>query len=140
MESLKAGLASLQLSETVNYRATAGEYKCVETTLRRRHQGKQRSRQDADFTYKSHLSKQQEKDLVAYINRLTGRGLPPTLPMVKNFAEDIAKKEIGKNWAYDFVQRHKDQITYDWLKGEDLCRKKVDNSSQYQAYFELVSK
>ena len=97
MASLEAGLASLQLSETINYVETAKEHKCDETTLRRRHQGKQRSRKDADFTYKSHLSMQQEKDLVAYINRLTARGLPPTLPMVKNFAEDIAKKEIGKN-------------------------------------------
>jgi len=139
MEGLDAALASLRLSKSINYAETAREYKCDETTLRRRHQGKQRSRQDADFMYKSYLSKQQEKDLVAYINKLTARGLPPTIPMVKNFGEDLAKRDVGKNWAYEFVQRHKEVITCDWLKGEDLSRKRADNSQRYKVYFERVS-
>ena len=40
------------------------------TTLRRRHQGKQVSRQNAAFACRSLLSKQQEKELVSYINKL----------------------------------------------------------------------
>src|SRR5271156_597177 len=128
MEDINATFASLRLSKSINYAETAREYKCDETTLRRRHQGKQRSRQDADFIYKSYLSKQQKKDLVAYINKLTARGLPPTLLMVKNFGEDLAKKEVGKSWVYGFVQRHKDVITCDWLKGEDLFPERANNS------------
>jgi len=55
------------------------------------------------LVYKSYLSKQQEKDLIAYINKLIVRGLPLTLLMVKNFAEDLAKREFGKPWACKFV-------------------------------------
>jgi len=51
MASLEDALASLRLSETVNYAETIREYNYVETTLRRRHQGKQRSCKDADFIY-----------------------------------------------------------------------------------------
>jgi len=103
MEALDKALTFLESSESVNYAETAKTFGCDETTLRRRHQGKQRSRQDADFLYKSRLSKQQERDLVAYINKLTARRIPPTLPMIRNFARDIAKVDVGKNWAYIFV-------------------------------------
>ena len=37
MEGLDAALASLRLSKSINYAETAREYKCDETTLRRRH-------------------------------------------------------------------------------------------------------
>ena len=97
MEGLDAALASLRLLKSINYAETAREYKCDETTPRRRHQGKQRSRQDADFIYKSYLSKQQEKDLITYINKLIAHSLPPTISMIKNFGEDLAKRDIGKN-------------------------------------------
>ena len=138
MEALDKALTFLESSESVNYAETAKTFGCDETTLRRRYQGKQRSRQDADFLYKSRLSKQQERDLVAYINKLTARGIPPTLPMIRNFARDIAKVDVGKNWAYTFVQRHRDELDCGWLDGFDITRKKADNASRYQAYFELV--
>jgi hypothetical protein len=140
MEGLEAALASLQLSESINYAATARKFKCDETTLRRRHQSKQQLRQNADFSYKTHLLKQQEKDHVAYVNKLTAHGLPPTLAMVKNFAEDLAKNEVGKNSPYEFVKRHNNELSSGWLKGEDLARKKADDTWRYEAYFELVSK
>jgi hypothetical protein len=139
MGPLEEALAFLESSEKVNYAAAARKFGCDETTLRRRHQGKQRSRQEADSTYKFKLSKQQEKELVAYIVKLTARGLPPTLSMVKNFAEDIAKVEVGDTWPYHFVKRHRDVLGSDWFDGFDVARKRADNTSRYKAYFELVS-
>ena len=55
MEALDAVLTSLLLSEYINYAVTTREFGCSETTRRPRHQGKQRSRQDADLTTVSGL-------------------------------------------------------------------------------------
>ena len=97
MAAIDEALKFLKSSESINYAKTARRFNCDETTLRRRHQGKQRSRRDADDLYKSRLSKQQEQELVAYIHKLSSRGIPPTLTMIKNFAQDIAKIEVGRN-------------------------------------------
>ena len=138
MTPIDEALASLKSSETVNYANTARLFNCNETTLRRRHQGKQRSRQAADRLYKSRLSKQQERDLISYIHKLSSRGIPPTLPMIKNFAQDIAKTTVGKNWSYSFVQRNRSELSCTWFDGFDIARKKADNVSRYKAYYELV--
>jgi hypothetical protein len=42
-----------------------------------------------------HLTLTQEKELVQYINELTEKGIPPTVAMVRNFAEDIVGKRPG---------------------------------------------
>lgn len=139
MESLEAALDSLKLSESVNYAKTAKEHKVDANTLRRRHKGIQQSRQDADFQYKTLLTKQQERELVNYINKLTARGLPPTPAMVRNFAYDIGKRWPGKNWVSEFQKRQKSELHSGFLVGADLNRKKADNIQDYQAYFELVS-
>jgi hypothetical protein len=139
MAPIDEALDFLKLSESINYAETASCFGCDETTLRRRHQGKQRSRRDADTLYKSRLSKQQERDLIAYIHKLSSRGIPPTLSMIKNFAQDIAKTKVGKNWPYSFVQRNRDELGCTWFDGLDIARKKADNASRYRAYFELVS-
>ncbi|KAF6518247.1 hypothetical protein HZS61_002325 [Fusarium oxysporum f. sp. conglutinans] len=93
MAAIDKALEFLKTSGSINYAATAKKFECDETTLRRRHQGKQRARRDADSLYKSRLSKQQEQDLVTYIRKLSLRGIPPTLSMIRNFAQDIAKIE-----------------------------------------------
>ncbi|KAJ6436785.1 DDE superfamily endonuclease, CENP-B-like protein [Purpureocillium lavendulum] len=138
MTPIDEALAFLKSSDVINYAATARRFNCDETTLRRRHQGKQRSRRDADRLYKSRLSKQQERDLIAYIHKLSSRGIPPTLSMIKNFAQDIAKTEVGKDWPYRFVQRYRDELGCTWFDGLDMSRKRADNASRYKAYFELI--
>jgi hypothetical protein len=88
--------------------------------------------------YKSQLSKQQEQELIAYIHKLSSRGIPPTLTMIKNFAQDIAKVEVGRNWSYGFVKRHRNDLGCSWFDGFDIARKRADNAPRYKAYFELV--
>ena len=138
MAALKAALADLKSSESINYAATAAKHGCDETTLRRRHQSKQVSRQDAAFECRSLLSKQRERELISYINKLTARGLPPTTSMVWNFAQDLAKKPPSKNWVYEFTRRRSNELASGWLRSVDLNRKKADNTHRYKSYFELV--
>ncbi|KJZ69920.1 hypothetical protein HIM_10705 [Hirsutella minnesotensis 3608] len=138
MAPIDEALEFLKSCDTVNYAKTARQFNCDETTLRRRHQGKQRSRQDADSLYKSRLSKQQERDLIEYIRKLSSRGIPPTLPMIKSFAQDIAKIEVGKDWPYSFVRRNSDELGCTWFDGFDIARKRADNASRYRAYYELI--
>src|SRR5271154_2642219 len=105
MGDIEAALAALSLPESLNYAQTSREFGVDRTTLTRRFKGKHVSRQDARFHSQS-LRTKQEKDLVSYINRLAGRGLPPTIPMVRNFAFEMSKTMPEKNWVYKFVQRH----------------------------------
>ena len=42
-------------------------------------------------------------NLIAYINKLTARGTPPTNSIVKTFALKLAYKRPGKNWLSRFI-------------------------------------
>jgi hypothetical protein len=68
MEALEAALASLELSDSVNYAQTAREYGVDPTTLRHRHKGKQVSRHQAAFESKSLLTETQEQVPISHIN------------------------------------------------------------------------
>ncbi|KAJ6436142.1 Arginine--tRNA ligase, cytoplasmic-like protein [Purpureocillium lavendulum] len=59
---------------------------------------------------------------------------PPKL----NFAQDIAKIEVGKNWPYSFVRRNRDKLGCTWFDGLDMARRKADSASRYKDYFELI--
>ncbi len=85
------------------------------------------------------LSNQQEKELIRYINKLTERGILSLNAMIRVFAYNISGKQPGKNWFYEFVQRHSDILQSKFLQEADLERKKADNAYQYQLYFDLVS-
>jgi hypothetical protein len=137
MGSIEDALAAIALEEKPKYSATATEYDVDRTTLSRRHRGVTTSRAEAR-NIRSLLTTQQEKELVNYINKLTTRGLPPTLSMVRNFAQDICQILSRKSWVHRFVKRHKDQLISGFLSGQDLNRKKADNIYQYERYFDLV--
>ncbi|KAL5316020.1 hypothetical protein ACEPPN_016894 [Leptodophora sp. 'Broadleaf-Isolate-01'] len=53
----------------------------------------------ADFLSESIqcLTDEQEEVLIKHINRMTERGMPPTSQIVKNLAEEIIGKPVGKN-------------------------------------------
>jgi transposase-like protein len=140
MEALEAALASLELSDSVNYAQTAREYGVDPTTLRRRHKGKQVSRHQAAFESKSLLTETQEQVLISHIKRLSERVIPPTSQMVRNFAVEIGKERPGKNWVYEFNRRHTDELDLRYLKGFDFNRKHADRLKSYQAWFQLISK
>jgi DNA-binding transcriptional regulator YhcF (GntR family) len=98
ISSIKAALAaieSLQPGEQFSYRQIAAQYHCNQTTLARRHKAISVSRENEAQNQQA-LYPQQEQELVRYIERLTGQGLPPTQPIIRRFASQIAKKELKK--------------------------------------------
>jgi hypothetical protein len=138
MGAIDLALAALQSSEVINYAATAKEYGVDRSTLSRRHRGVTGSKAQATDT-KSLLTHKQQLALVAYIDKLTLRGLPPTNAMVRLFAKEISKKEPGKNWVRRFVSTHSQHLNSSYLSGIDTARRRADNVEQYKLYFELVS-
>jgi hypothetical protein len=140
MGSIDAALTaikSLEPGEKVVYTHIAAEYGVDRRTLARRHQGISASR-DTEAQNRSALHPQQEQELLRYIERLTSQGLPPTRPMIRGFASQIAKKELGVHWVDRFVQRHQAELISQWATGIDRSRHQADSESKYSLYFELL--
>ncbi len=138
MTSIETAFADLALQVSFNYTATAKKFNINWSTLSRRHRGKtafvKKSKQTTSI-----LSNQQEKELIRYINKLIERDISSFNVMIRVFAYNISEKQSGKNWSYEFVQRHSDILQSKFLQDADLEQKKVDNAYQYQLYFDLVS-
>ena len=96
IEAALAALESLEVGESINCTKFAKEYGVKRTTLSRRDRGVTRSGAERDENN----------------NELCYRGLPPTKEMIRNFASEIARKPIGKNWDDRFVERHKDKLKF----------------------------
>ena len=95
--SLELAIADLENQDKPSYRATARKYGVNDVTLRRRFLGTQASPATTSSLYRQRLSVVQETALVAQINRLTDRGIPPTSQIVKNMAEEMIQDILGKN-------------------------------------------
>jgi hypothetical protein len=80
-----------------NYAEYARKYKLVPSTLSRRHRGITTSRKEATSEHRQNLTIAQEQLLLAHINRLTDRNLPPTAKIVQNIAEEMVGRSVGKN-------------------------------------------
>jgi hypothetical protein len=140
MSSIEAALAaieSLEPGEKLVYTQIAAKYGVDRRTLARRHQGATISR-DAQAQNQQALHPQQEKELLRYIERLTRQGLPPTRPMIRRFASDIAKKELGKGWVDRFIQRYQVDLISRWATGIDRVRHQADSGLKYKLYFDLL--
>ena len=98
MSSIDAALAfieSLSPNDHINIAKIAKQFKCDRSALSKRYRGVTRSRY-TQYQNQRNLNDQQEKSLVKYIDRLCARGLPPSKHMIRNFAQEICQKEIGK--------------------------------------------
>lgn len=140
MSSIEAAIAAiepLELGEQFSYRQVAAEYHCNRTTLARRHQGIAGSRSTMAENQQA-LHPQQEQELLRYIERLTRQVLPPTRPMIRRFASDIAKKELGKGWVDRYIERHQVDLVSRWATGIDRKRHQADSQSKYSLYFERL--
>ncbi len=56
-----------------------------------------RTKENTTSPSRKALMNTQEEVLVAYLNKLTARGLPPTPQIIKNLAEAIANTELNSN-------------------------------------------
>ena len=90
------------------------------------------SKSEASSQFKQRLTNAQEESLIAQINHLTDRGLPPTPQMVKDFVEEIIGASVGTNWAGESVRRHKDRLKSLYLRNMDgLCRETTMKLNAY---------
>jgi hypothetical protein len=134
---IEAAIAELRAAEKPNISATASKYNIRRTRLSRLYNGQITTREDYKAN-KRFLSKEQDKKLLDFVNRLTREGLPSTPKIVRQFAKDISRRLPGKNWPRDWLDSYKDELQSSHLKGFDLDCKKADSFWQYKAYFELV--
>lgn len=65
--------------------------------LSRRIRGLTKSKKEANSFWHQCLTNEQEEILIAQINNLTDRGMPPTNHIIKNLSEEIREKPIGMN-------------------------------------------
>ena len=137
IEAALAAIESLGPGEQFSYRQIAKDYCCSRATLARRHQGLSASRAtQAQNQQTLHL--QQEVELLQYIKQLTRRGLPLIRAMMRDFASQLVRREVGVHWVDHFVQRHPDELISKWTTGIDNSRHKADSGRKYSLYFSLL--
>ena len=96
------------------------------------------SRENVTAIHYSLLSKPQQNELVNYINKLSNKGLPPTIPVIRMLAIDIYKTKPGKNWTWRFMGSYKDRLNHGFLRSINLAKKKTDSPKAYRAQFKNV--
>ena len=105
-ENLQAALAELAKQDTLNYMAMSKKTGIPRKTLSDRFTELHGFPQAANSESRQCLNDAQEEALIQLINRLTNRGLPPTNSIMRNLAEEIVGRRVGKNWSSNFVQQH----------------------------------
>jgi len=128
---------SLQPGEHFTYTEIAEKFGVLRSTLSRRHRRVSHRREVTDQNRRN-LHKHQEGELLQYIQRLTERGLPPTRQMMRNFASNIAKKDVSMSWVDRFVRNNKDSLISCWSTGLDTNRHNADSEAKYKLYFQLL--
>ena len=135
---MQAALAEIESSKEPNYSAIARNWKLTPSTLIRRAQGKTTSREDFQSQVYQCLTNAQEHILIRQINRLTERGIPPTSQMVRNFAEEMIGRAVGKNWTSQFCRRHQSELKSLYLRNIENLRVKGEYGPIYKLFYDLV--
>ena len=65
--------------------------------------------------------------------------MPPTSQMVKNFAEEIIGRTVGKNWARDFCKHHQSVLKSLYLRNIDNQCVKGEYAPVSRLVFTLVA-
>src|ERR1700712_591081 len=58
--------------------------------------------------------------------------------MIRRFASEITKKEVGKGWVDRYIQRYQVDLISRWATGIDHSRHQADSLSKYALYFDLL--
>jgi len=65
--------------------------------------------------------------------------MPPTSQMVKNFAKEIIRRDVSKNWARDFCKRYQSVLKSLYLRNINNQRVKGEYPPAYKLFFTLVA-
>jgi hypothetical protein len=135
---IAAAIAAIRSGEIKDYSKAAAKFNVDRTTISKRIRGLTKSRKDADSFWRQCLTNAQEETLIAHINKLTDRGMPPTSSIVRNLAEEIRGAKVGKNWTGQFIRRHKNRLTSLYLRNIDNLRVTADYAPMFTLFFALV--
>ena len=135
---IELAISDLESQERPKVAPIARKYALVESTLRWRWNGRSMSRAAAASEYRRRLTSAQEEILIGRINQLANRGLPPTLRMVRNLAEEMLSDSVGINWTTKFVHRHKDRLKSLYLRNIDSERSKAEYLPLFKLFYDLV--
>ena len=64
--------------------------------------------------------------------------MPPTSRIVKDLAEGIIGRSVGKNWTAQFVKRHKTRLKSRYIRCINNLRVKADNAGHFEHSHDLV--
>jgi hypothetical protein len=136
---MTAAMAALDLSDRKNFSTVAREYNLERTTLAKRYKGETTSRAVANSESRQCLTIEQEEVLIDQINKYTDKHIPPTSQMVRNFAEEMIGRPVGKNWTAGFIRRHDGRLKSLYLKNLEHNRAKAEYGPIFQHFYDLVS-
>ena len=132
-----AEIRKLKPGDKLVYTKIALKHGVDRNTLSRAHRGVQVPRRVAN-DHQHKLTRQQEEDLVQYIELLSARRLPPTRVMVQNFASKVAQNPCSESWVTRFLHRYRDRVILQWTTGMDSNRHNAESGYKYKLYFDLL--
>ena len=135
---MQAALADLAKQDPPNYMATSKKTGILRKMLSDRFTELHGSQQAANSKSRQCLNDAQEEALIQLINRLTNRDLPPTNSIVRNLAEEIIGRRVGKNWSGHFVRRQRDRLISRYLNNIDQKCQNAEYAPVFQRFFQLV--
>ena len=136
---IELAIADLAKQNTPNIAETSRRCGVPRKMLSNRFNCKTVSQQEATSEHHQCLTSAQEDALVALLNHLTNRGLPPTNAIVKNLAEEIIGRRVGKSWSSQFCRRHQDRLTSLYLKNIDKKRQNAEYLPMFKQFYDLVT-
>ena len=98
-DRINSAISALDSQKGLSIRAAAIKCGVNRTTLGRRYNGESQSRAAATSAHHQNLTDVEEDTLIGYINSLTDRHIPPTPQIVRNLAEELISRPVGKNWT-----------------------------------------
>jgi hypothetical protein len=132
-------VAAFKCGECRDYSQAAAKFGCDRTSVSKRIRLLTQPRHVADSLYRQCLTNEQEEVLIDRINYLSERQMPPTSSIVKNLAEEIRGKPVGKNWTSQFVRRHKGELKSMYLRNIDNIRVAAEYAPMFTYFYDIVS-
>lgn len=136
---IDAAVAALERGEFKDYSGAAKHYGVSRSAVSRCVRGLTTSTRVAHSEYVQCLTLEQEETLIARINKLSDRAMPPTSHIVPNLVEEIKGEAVGKNWVGQFVKRYNIRLKSLYLRNINNLRAGVEYAPIFQLFFSIVS-
>jgi Tc5 transposase DNA-binding domain len=75
---------------------------------------------------------------LGYIDSLTDRHISATSQIIRNLAEEIIQRPVGKNWTSEFIKRHSKRICSTYLHPLNRVRVSAESVTMFERFYALV--